>query len=178
MQTTSPSHHQLNATGVARWFLITALIGCLIGLGTAPAQARYGRHHIYVYISSGDQGPLGPSTDRDTESIVRRVHPGNGVTFQVTAQERNDPHPGPFVQGCSSSKAIDVRYILEGRRHDRDITRRVTHDGWRPRGWNRFYWDLSIRVAVHVGDRARLGSQLSCDVAVNHHPVNATVEVV
>jgi hypothetical protein len=162
---------------VLRRSLAAAMLLVVVSL-MVPAHARYGAAYIYVSISSGDQGPLGPSTDRDTATVVRRVHPGNGVTFAVTAQERGIPAPLPFVQGCSSSHGIDVRYILEGQRRNHDITWRVTHDGWRPTEWTSFYWDLSIRVAVRVSDRADLGSRLSCDVTVNHRPVNATVEVV
>jgi hypothetical protein len=177
MQATSIGSHQRNL-GIARWVLVTALIGCLLGLGTAPAHARYGSHHIYVYISSGEQGPLGPSSEASTKTIVRRVQPGKGVAFDVTATGRGTPSHLPFVRGCSSSGGIGVRYIFEGDRHDHDITYRVTHDGWKPTVWGpHYFWRVSIRVAFHVGDRVDPNSQLSCDVSVNGRPVNATVEV-
>jgi hypothetical protein len=176
MQTTSLNHHQLNAAVVARWLLVTALIGCLLGLGTAPAHARYG-YSIRSAISSGDSGWLWGGYDT-VPSVTRRVQPGHGVTFGIQGRGSGDPAvPDPVVKGCDSAGGIDVRYILETDGGDDDITAAVTGHRWTDPDAGKRWWRVDIRLAVRVGSKVAHGSSLSCRVTVNGDPVRANVEV-
>ncbi len=175
MQTTL-INHQRNAAVIARWVLVTALLGCLLGLGTAPAQARYG-YEIRSAISSGDSGwQWGDYVT--VPSVTRRVQPGNGVTFGIQGRGSGNPGvPDPVVKGCDSSGGIDVRYILETDGGDRDITAAVTGHGWTDPDAGQRWWRVDIRLAVRVGSHVSSGSSLSCRITVNGDPVRANVEV-
>jgi hypothetical protein len=161
-----------------RRFLALALVGGLFLFGAAPSQARWGVHRISTEIRSGDQD-VGPSySGAWTPTIVRRVQPGNGVAFWLDGIGHGQPVPAPTVRGCSSSGGIDVRYILETAAGDRDITDKVTGGGWSRAHANRIYWNVTVRIAIHVGSQVAPGSALSCRVTLNREPVRANVEVV
>jgi hypothetical protein len=160
-----------------RRILAFTLVGGLFLLGAAPAQARWGVHRISTEIRSGDQD-VGPAYNGAwTPTIVRRVQPGNGVAFWLDASGHGQPVPAPIVRGCSSSAGIGVRYLLEAPAGDRDITDKVTGKGWVRSHANRTYWNITVRIAVHVGSHVAPDASLSCRVTVNGQPVRANVQV-
>ena len=155
------------------------LISCaaLAALSTlaVPASARYGVAHVHSYLRSGDSDWIGSP---GVAVLTRRVHPGNGVAFDVRGHGIGQPSvPDPSVHGCASTGGIDVRYILQTAGGDHDVTDAVTGSGW-TRDANFHEWVVRIRVAFHVGEHVAPGTELSCRITINHDPVRANVVVV
>jgi hypothetical protein len=156
-----------------RMSLVVVSLALLLGMPEAPASARYGAFTIHTYLRSGTSGWVG---EGDAPTITRRVAPGNGVSFEVLGRGHGMPVPDPRVFGCASTDGIDVRYLLETRRGDRDITEAIVGTGWtRVASFDR--WRVRIRVAFRVGADVPSGTTLACRVAVNRDPVRAVVTV-
>jgi len=152
--------------------LVVGSLALLLMAG-APASARYGVFTIHSALRSGTRGWVG---EGDVPTITRRVAPGNGVSFEVLGHGHGLPVPDPRVFGCASTDGIDVRYLLETPRGDRDITEAIVGTGW-TRVASFDTWRVRIRVAFRVGADVPSGTTLSCRVAVNRDPVRAVVTV-
>ena len=153
--------------------LAVGSMALLLGMLGAPASARWGvPFSVDTYVQSGASGWVGPG---DVPTVTRRVRPGHGVAFELMGSADGQPSHDPLVFGCASGDGIDVRYILEGRRRDRDVTAAMVGIGWtRPLSAR---WNVRIRVAVRVGARVAPGTTLSCRVTFNKEPVRAVVVV-
>jgi hypothetical protein len=153
--------------------LTVGLMALLVGLPGAPASARWGAFTINTSVRSGASGWV---SDGDVPTLARQVRPGHGVSFEVLGHGRGQPVPDPMVFGCAPPEGIDVRFFLERRRGDLDVTEAIVGSGWTSaRSWK--HWNVKIRVAVRVGANVASGTTLSCRVAVNKRPVRVVVVV-
>jgi hypothetical protein len=158
---------------IRRLSLIVGLMALLVGLPGAPASARWGvpfSVDVSVHSGGSDWVSLG-----DVTTVTRQVRPGHGVSFDVVASADGQPSQDPLAFGCASSDGIEVRYVLEARRRDRDVTDAMVGTGWTRQSSMR--WNVRIRVAFRVDSSVALGTTLSCRVAFNKQPVRAVVTV-
>lgn len=152
-------------------FVVLAAVSAL----AVPASARYGVAHVHSYLRSGDSDWVGSP---GVAVLTRRVHPGNGVSFDVRGHGIGQPSvPDPSVHGCASTGGIDVRYIVQTAGGDHDITDAVTGPGW-TRDANFHEWVVRIRVAFRVGEHVAPGAEFSCRITINRDPVRADLVVV
>jgi hypothetical protein len=151
--------------------LIVGLVALAFGVPSTPGQARWGAFHVRAFVRSGATGWLG---DGEVPTIVRRVAPGHGVSFEVLGRGTGRPVPDPVVSGCTSADGIDVRYLLERARGDVDISEAVVGTGWTSaRSWD--HWSVKVRLAFRVGSDVAPGTKVSCGVRVNDRRVRAVV---
>lgn len=158
---------------ILRTALVIGLMALVLGAPVAPASARWGAFHVHTSLRSGASGWV---DDGDVPTITRQVAPGHGVSFEVLGHGQGTPAPDPIVFGCASSDGIDVRYLLERRRGDLDVTEAIVGSGWTSaRSWS--HWSVKVRIAFRVGADVASGTTLSCRIAFNKRPVRAVVVV-
>jgi hypothetical protein len=121
-------NHQRNAAVIARWFLVTVLIGCLLGLGIAPAQARYGRTPVDTWARYGDH-----IVGRHRGPVTLGVWAPAGKTRRVIWSIKNlggniiPKLDWVIFRGCDDANGFRFRYVTPG---GKDVTWAVTHDGY------------------------------------------------
>ena len=161
-------NHQRNAAVVARWFLVTALIGCLLGLGAVPAHARYGYRPpsdradgvVDTWLVSGDH-VVGRSQIKasPTPTLAVSMVPGGKRVFAWRVSNVAHAPQIRMRAYCQGDAGIDIHfYTPKGER----VTGLVTHWGVRqshiePGTFRTLY----VRAHVHVGyDDASLSCAL------------------
>ena len=137
---------------MARWFLITALIGCLLGLGMVPARARYGRTPVDTWARYGDH-IVGHNRNGGTLGVWAPA----GKTRRVIWSVENLGGPSPKLhsvtfRGCDGANGFRFRYITSG---GADVTGAVTHDGYVANGVNadERAW-LNVWITSTASDRS------------------------
>jgi hypothetical protein len=129
MEATLIDRSRSNAAVVARWFLVTALLACLLGLGIAPAHARWGQGRVDTWLRFGDQevGHSVPTSTHPTLSV--HLTPGNPRTVKwlITNLGGQPSTHGVGFHGCHSADGFGFRYFTPG---GRQVSWKVTHNGF------------------------------------------------